>query len=208
MWMWFLRAPRGIRLAILAVLCFLVLPAVAIPVLAWLLPPRPTEPLLPDAPCPAELKGAVRTPTQYTGKAPPYQGAGPHLMRMVEVLPEGNHDISFTLGWPQQWVADGDFYPARTQLVVCEYAIERGAILECKYGAYVIRPMRMNYVYRVYEARTAKFIKEFRIKTIGVCPYSITVRDGKVPHDMREGRDYTALEKALRPLVERPVKDG
>ncbi|WP_327583329.1 hypothetical protein OHA25_47005 [Nonomuraea sp. NBC_00507] len=201
------QAHRGTSLTIIALLCFIGLPAVAIPTLSWLLPSRSTEPPPPDAPCPADLKGAVRTPTQYTDKASPYQGAGPHPMRLVEVLPEGNHDISYLAVGPG--VYEANFHPEKVQLVACEYAIERGAVLACEYsGLGVLRPMRVTYVYRVYEAKTSRFIKEFRIGTVRRCPNEIGVYNGERPNGIREERDRTALEKALAPLVERPAKDG
>jgi hypothetical protein len=168
------------------------------------------KPALPSDPCPEDRpNGEVRQPNEYTDRAAPYTGTGPHLMVLVEAVPGVNHvyqgySVADRL-LPAKWLAQSEDEKPRAQLIVCEYAVSIGALVRtCEYiGADPVRLLRAAYVYRVFEARTGKPVTEFTLDSGANCPPSIEVwNGGPPPQDMLQSTAFDDLKNALRPVVE------
>jgi hypothetical protein len=182
----------------------------------YLLEPRPPlPPDLPNAPCPLKPDaGPVRHPSEYTERARPYTGSGPHPVDLF-ALRDGKepHDAEkFRL--PEQWQPTGGSNSTDVQLVVCEYLTGTGSVIErCEYPAAdtTISLVRASYTYHVYEARTGKLVTEFALDSpqTGFCPQSIFFYDEPNQPQQRIFPDdvlRSELEDQLRPIVEGTVR--
>ena len=197
-----------IRPIILAEL--IIIPGLAIIVLAAsgafhrLHPP----PLLPDDPCPANrFTTQAQSPNNYTEESPPYIGVGPHPVALVRVPPDRNivrlalyqdHDPIM----PMDWKASED--PSKAQLVVCQYltSAKPGKTI-CHYvGDVKVSLLESKYIYRIYEAKTARLVAAFDLKGDSSCPSDILYDKVEPPAMIRQVGDLT---HALRPFVTRNV---
>lgn len=183
----------------------------------YLLEPRPPSPPdLPDAPCPLNPEaGPVRHPSEYTERATPYAGPGPHPVDLFEIRDGQEPLATVTYRLPQQWRPTGDLTSTDVQLVVCEYLTGTGSVIEtCEYPAAdaTIPLVRASYTYHVYEARTGKLVTEFALDSppTGLCPQSILYHgpNQSLPRMFPDDVLKSELQDKLRPIVEGTVRSN
>ena len=185
-------------------------------------PKSPSAADLPNNPCPIDLQAQrVRQPSEYTATAPPYGGAPPHLLVVVNVKYESSGadhtdegTATFAAGLPLAWqVPDGQDVYSFAQLVVCSYRDPAdpkadSVVRFCDFvgppGDVRIPLMRATYTYRVYEAKTGRKIAQFHIDGTDSCPSGIEYQDTP-PSTWTESANSDDLTRALRPLVEATV---
>ncbi|MFD9905755.1 hypothetical protein [Streptomyces sp. NPDC059063] len=153
----------------------------------------------------------ARYPTEFTKRAPPYAGRGPHPVVVVRFSPEqGTDSMEPSAGHlPDGWEADGKSWPVSTQLVLCEYGELTGETVEedCRYTGAGIHDLtvwveKAKYTYRLYEAKTSRLVTTFQVDGSGGCPRDVLVEDN-APLSIPQDVDREGLVNSLRPYVER-----
>jgi hypothetical protein len=157
----------------------------------------------PADPCPVDAPdGEVRHDSTYADKAAPYAGPGPHPVVMGPAEDFGLSAPTFPAGW-----GPGDD-PLKAQLVVCEYFDSTGPVVDtCVYeGGHRFELAQASYVYRVFEARTAKPVTEFTLHASdgGCSEYAWVSGEGSSEPEATTYMEVFSvdLENALRPFVE------
>jgi hypothetical protein len=168
-------------------------------------PPKASPP--PNA-CPDTVDGEPKHPTEYTNRAAPYTGPGPHSMELVAPVTDVDgihqyHSVDDRL-LPSEWLVYDDEDKWDLQLFVCEYAVAAGYVKDsCQYIPQIfVQLVPATYRYRVFEARTAKPVKEFTLESGNGCPGSIQLWNGEAPARILESVEFDVLENALRPIVD------
>ncbi|MGN9912716.1 hypothetical protein ACTMTJ_34795 [Phytohabitans sp. LJ34] len=159
------------------------------------LEPRP--PSLPATLCPQDRgTGPVRHPSEYTDRAAPYAGPGPHPADFFQlgdgrevhpVLTEPDNE-RLPAEWRPTGATASTNASTNVQLVVCEYLTRTGsAIKSCTYHqppydglstavprvegrAVTMSLIEASYTYQVYEARTGNLIAKFDLDGSSSCP--------------------------------------
>jgi hypothetical protein len=168
----------------------------------------PVDPEVVQNACPADGAAATaRSSSEYAKVAPPYTGSGPHAVVLVEVATSSDADQGYgeSTELPLKWGANSQ----HPQLLLCEYKhVTSETASSCSYrgGPGTLAVLRVKYNYGLFEAKSAKLLTQFKIDGSG-CPGEITWEaDKSPPRYVEQPADLEALEKALRPFVERHVK--
>lgn len=148
--------------------------------------------------------------------APAYAGPGPHVSVVDADLPHADPLIyvpisEFSL--PRGWVARGDknggMDPARAQLVVCLTDLRKRSdtsIGQCEDHPFDVYPA--SYTFTVYEAKTARRVKTFKIRSDEAvqfsCPSVFQHWAHQAPQFAQGLKDET-LHHRLRPLITGPA---
>ena len=170
--------------------------------------PPPPKAAPPRTPCPDTADGEPKHPTEYTDRAAPYTGRGPHPMELVAQVSSIDGVYQYhgpdDRGLPLEWqVYEEDRY--ERQLFVCEYAVSAEPVVRsCEYlGNRWVQLAPATYRYRVFEARTSRQAGDFTLHSGEGCPGSIEYREGdSPPARVLESVKFTDLENALRPFVD------
>jgi hypothetical protein len=202
-----------------------------------------SKPAEPEASAPCVMSNSHKI-APYNADGAPYAGRAPHLATLIksDYRPEALNSYALSAGTgsprlPAKWEPplradgsivvrarqDGDHgptYAAAVQLVVCEYLVSVGSVLQQKCGQYgalnetggiplmlYIRPAR--YRYEVRESRTGELRGAFELnsgnsegETVpeGVCPDVVGKVDGYYP-DVPDTVTDATLATALKPYV-------
>lgn len=139
-------------------------------------------------------------PRPYTPDGPAYAGAGPHRIQSFADYVEGD--------LPARWVSDPTGPPQPPQLVLCEgfdESFKGTTVGTCTYdgtdGPTTAKVESVRYIYRVFEARTAKLVSTFALQSSASaedsCPASSVS-----PTSFFQLVGVDALIGKLRPLIE------
>jgi hypothetical protein len=159
--------------------------------------------------CPDSPGEEARSDTVYRDTAEAYRGNGPHPV----ALNVGQADVE-QMDLPDGWMPGKNDTSPRPQLVACVYpdaATTPHKVRECRYthnlnaqatSKYAVRVslMKAAYVFRLYEAKTAKPVGRFQVPGEDACPATYTTNQGEA---IPQGPDPAKLRTSLRPYVER-----
>lgn len=181
------------------------------------IPGGPTKPL-PKATPKTVLEArspelACRQPAQYvvSPNAPPYRGAGPHLIAIATLLPENTQETGLYVPdtWDPRLGDSGEIDKRRVQLIACVTGTPAGDSHEitCQYDEPEPKTLTVllheaTYDVVVRTARTGQKVAAFSIRgtapDAGSCPAYFVHNTFT---ELLRGADTAAFQAKLRPLV-------